>query len=296
MVVARAAMLLAVLARACACATASAAASNAAATTSPLLLCAHQVVVALPSSSPPLAPPPPPPLARRDKAQPFFAFDPPSSSSSPSEAAVTSLINSMAAAFEAATGRRLFPLRAVLATPSDIARACGGGGGGKGKTAPSRPLVSWDPSTNMMVARRASGGEFYMESAAVLFPLALDVARRVAGGAAGAEIGAAAATVHAARAAVAAALVLVPLWQCIACVAVLGLLFPLAINAALGVAVDAACAAMALDPTSCFDLALGALLAGVVLAALSSVAIFRMCRLAQCRRTTAAAALLPPPA
>lgn len=277
MVVARAATMLAVLA----CATASAAASSAA-TTSPSLVCAHQVVV--PVSSP-LAPT----LARRDEAQPFFAFDPPSPSSASPEAAVASLINSMAAVFEAATGRRLFPLRAVLALPSDIAR-CGGG-----KTAPSRPLVSWEPSTNTMVVRRASGGEFYTGSAAVLFPLALDAARRVAGGAAGAEIGAAAAAVQAAHAAVAAAL-FIPLWQCLACVAILGLLFPLAINVALGVAVDAACAAMALDPTSCFDLALGALFAGVVLAALSSVAIFRMCRLAQCRRTTTAAALLPPPA
>jgi hypothetical protein len=63
------------------------------------------------------------------------------------------------------------------------------------------------------------------------------------------------------------------------------LVFPLAINAALGAAVEAACSAMALNPTSCFDLALGALFAGVVLAALSSYPIFKLCRLAQCRRT-----------
>ena len=86
------------------------------------------------------------------------------------------------------------------------------------------------------------------------------------------------------RAAVLASLATVPLWQCIACAAALGLLFPLAINAALGAATDAACAALRLDPTACFDLALGALFAGVVLAALSSGLIYRLCRLGQCAR------------
>lgn len=96
------------------------------------------------------------------------------------------------------------------------------------------------------------------------------------------------------RAAALSALAL-PLWQCIACVAVLALLFPLAINALLGAAADAACSAMALDPQSCFDLALGALFAGVVLAALSSGLIYRMCKLAECGKPdrTAAPRLAP---
>jgi hypothetical protein len=141
-----------------------------------------------------------------------------------------------------------------------------------------------------MVVRGADLKDSAAALLSVLAPLALDVARRVAhqaGGVVGGGFGGGGlAAVAAVRAAGAAAIVAaVPLWQCIACVAILGLLFPLAINAALGAAVEAACGAMALDPTSCFDLALGALFAGVVLAALSSYPIFKLCRLDRCRRT-----------
>lgn len=46
----------------------------------------------------------------------------------------------------------------------------------------------------------------------------------------------------------------VPLWFCVACPAVLGLLAPLVINAGLGALADTACQHWQLPPDSCNDL------------------------------------------
>jgi hypothetical protein len=261
-----------------------------------LVACSFQIVVVAPSAA---LPSPLPPPQRRHNGEPFFdiVLPPSSSSSSPGGlAAVTDLINAMGHTYEAATGRRLFPVRAEFITSAEQERRCEGG-----SAAASR--VSWELSTGRMVvvvSGDASGADNAISATLPLISaLARQVAARVAESAAAAaapssttqapaSAAAAVATLGASFAAAAATAVALPLWQCIGCVALLGLLFPLAINAALGAAVDAACAALKLDPTSCFDLSLGALFAGVVLAALSSVPIYALCRLAECGKRGAA--------
>jgi hypothetical protein len=271
----------------------------AAATGSPAMThdleCARHVVVVPALAS--LMPPAPPPRRRLD-GEPFFAFVEATGASRPetaaaATAALAALINGLAASLEAATGRRLFPVRAeVLGAGDARLLRCGGSG--------RRPLVSWDPRSGRMIVRLGRGvtAEGMMLQAVAANGPALPVAalfeqaaRRLAadglllatggGGGAQAAVAAVGAAVTASLAAV------VPFWQCVACVAVLGLLAPLAINALLGAAVDAACAVLELGPNECFDLALGALFAGVVLAALAAAPIFRVCRLAQCGRPAA---------
>jgi len=286
-----------------------------------LLACAQSVVVAVPPASP--AP------TRRRADEPFFAFvDDQSATTAPSSAAaaqsaVAGLINSLASTVEAATGRLLYPVRAELVRADARRLGCAGQGQG--------PPVSWDPLTGLMVVRLAVGVTAETMAATVpsVGGLARETVRRLSSGAGDDALGVrrrlppplpdqqqqrqqqqqqqrqqqqqqqqqqsagAQAAVAAVAAAVAASLALaMPLWECVACVAALGLLAPLAINAALGAAVEAACAALHLGPDECLDLSLGALLAGVVLSALSAAPIFAACRLAQCGRAVAARAVV----
>lgn len=76
----------------------------------------------------------------------------------------------------------------------------------------------------------------------------------------------------------------VPLWFCVVCPAVLGLLAPLVINGGLGALANAACQHWQLPPDSCNDLWYGAFAAGMVLSLASAVPIVFICRLPQCAR------------
>lgn len=73
-----------------------------------------------------------------------------------------------------------------------------------------------------------------------------------------------------------------PLWFCVLCPAVLGLIAPLAINLGLGDLAGVICSRMQLDDDQCFDLMLGALGLGFVLSLASAVPIFFVCRLMEC--------------
>uniref|UniRef100_A0A7S0S0Y9 Uncharacterized protein n=1 Tax=Chlamydomonas leiostraca TaxID=1034604 RepID=A0A7S0S0Y9_9CHLO len=75
-----------------------------------------------------------------------------------------------------------------------------------------------------------------------------------------------------------------PLWFCIVCPAVLGLLAPLAINMALNQLAGHLCTSLALPDDQCFDLLVGALGLGFVLSLASAVPIFYACKLMECAR------------
>ncbi|GAX86300.1 hypothetical protein CEUSTIGMA_g13712.t1 [Chlamydomonas eustigma] len=77
-----------------------------------------------------------------------------------------------------------------------------------------------------------------------------------------------------------------PLWFCLLCPAVLGLIAPLAINLGLFELAGIICSRLQLDDTQCFDLMLGALGVGFVLALAASIPIFFVCRLMECAHRT----------
>ncbi|GIL69113.1 hypothetical protein Vretimale_17314 [Volvox reticuliferus] len=88
-----------------------------------------------------------------------------------------------------------------------------------------------------------------------------------------------------------------PLWFCILCPSVLGLLAPLLINLALNQVAGLLCSQLHLTDDVCFDVLLGALGAGFVLSLASAVPIFFLCRLPECAGrnvTTALVQLLLP--
>ncbi|KAG2425529.1 hypothetical protein HXX76_013573 [Chlamydomonas incerta] len=107
---------------------------------------------------------------------------------------------------------------------------------------------------------------------------------------------AAAAATAAVAAAVAAALPAAfaaapPLWFCILCPSVLGLVAPLAINIILNQVAGALCLQLHLTDDQCFDVLLGALGAGFVLSLASAIPIFFVCRLPECAGRNVTAAL-----
>lgn len=79
-----------------------------------------------------------------------------------------------------------------------------------------------------------------------------------------------------------------PLWFCVLCPTLLGLLAPIAINLLLNQIAGALCSQLQLTDDQCFDVLLGALGAGFALSLASAVPIFFVCRLPQCagRNTT----------
>ncbi|KAL6760651.1 hypothetical protein V8C86DRAFT_2549522 [Haematococcus lacustris] len=77
-----------------------------------------------------------------------------------------------------------------------------------------------------------------------------------------------------------------PLWFCVACPVVLGLLAPLLINIGLNQLAGQLCTNMDLPDDQCFDLLLGALGLGFVLALASAIPIFYSCQLYACAHRT----------
>ncbi|KAG2489411.1 hypothetical protein HYH03_012050 [Edaphochlamys debaryana] len=73
-----------------------------------------------------------------------------------------------------------------------------------------------------------------------------------------------------------------PLWFCVLCPTVLGLVAPIAINMALNQLVGVLCAQLSLSDDQCFDLMLGALGLGFVLSLAAAVPIFFACQLPAC--------------
>ncbi|PNW70927.1 hypothetical protein CHLRE_17g739350v5 [Chlamydomonas reinhardtii] len=118
----------------------------------------------------------------------------------------------------------------------------------------------------------------------------------VSGGAGTGASAAAAAAAAAVAAAVAAALPAAfsaapPLWFCVLCPSVLGLVAPLAINMILNQVAGALCTQLHLTDDQCFDVLLGALAAGFVLSLASAIPIFFVCRLPECANRNVTAAL-----
>ncbi|KAG1666006.1 hypothetical protein FOA52_010916 [Chlamydomonas sp. UWO 241] len=112
----------------------------------------------------------------------------------------------------------------------------------------------------------------------------------VASGGGGAEAALQLLAVAAAAAVPAAFAAAPPLWFCLLCPAVLGLLAPLVINAGLMEVANALCVRMQLPDDQCFDVMLGALGVGFFLSLGAAIPIFFVCRLMDCahRNTTAA--------
>ncbi|KAK9832820.1 hypothetical protein WJX81_004405 [Elliptochloris bilobata] len=103
--------------------------------------------------------------------------------------------------------------------------------------------------------------------------------------AAGRAAGAAGLIATAAAAAAAAALATaVPLWFCIACPVVLGLLAPLVLNAGCAAAAEAACKHYKLPDEDCATLWYGAFAVAMVLSLASAIPIVYVCRLPECGR------------
>eukprot|EP00884_Botryococcus_braunii_P023572 jgi/Botrbrau1/989/Bobra.114_1s0029.1 len=76
----------------------------------------------------------------------------------------------------------------------------------------------------------------------------------------------------------------VPIWFCVACPAVLGLLAPFVINAAFAELADAACVRFDLPQDACIELWYGAFAAAMVLSLASAIPIVFICRLPECAK------------
>lgn len=83
----------------------------------------------------------------------------------------------------------------------------------------------------------------------------------------------------------------VPLWWCIACPTILGLLAPLIFNYGLAAAAEQVCTALELPAEACADLWWGAFALAMVLSLASAVPIVYLCRLPECGMTRARGAL-----
>ncbi|MEW5308779.1 MAG: hypothetical protein WDW38_000711 [Sanguina aurantia] len=239
----------------------------------------------------------------RNSSTPFLSVD----SGAEALLKLQPLVNSAAAVLEAARGRKLYPL--TIKTSAFGINDASGQGFGEG-----RPYAIYDVSRGEVLLKEAcwqqptDGDGMFLETlglvAATVQLFANNIATQLK--ALGDQsllhvdslqaLLAPAATIAIAGAFAGGP----PLWFCILCPTLLGLLAPLAINFGLGGAAggDASsqipsqvCQRLALDDDACFDLFLGALGLGMVLSLASAVPIFFVCRLQQCARGTNATAL-----
>ncbi|KAL3145617.1 hypothetical protein ABBQ32_003162 [Trebouxia sp. C0010 RCD-2024] len=83
----------------------------------------------------------------------------------------------------------------------------------------------------------------------------------------------------------------VPLWFCIGCPIVLGMLFPFAFNFGLGAIADELCTHYNLPADECTQLWYSAFALAMILSFVSVIPIVSICRLAQCARSSPASSL-----
>ncbi|KAF8072842.1 hypothetical protein HT031_000502 [Scenedesmus sp. PABB004] len=230
--------------------------------------------------------------ARRAPGAALLTFEPAAAAAVP--AAVQRALAAGLERVEALRGRRLFPLTLdALGAPADPPAA------DARRPGRAAPLAVFDAAAGRLLLAPAALRALRATPAPALVALvraceraAQHLVDALAEGAPATRVGQLVGLVAAAAAA-GAAFVLpagagaVPRWWCFACPAVLGLLAPLAINAAVGAAASEACRALDLDDAECVDLWLGALFVGMVLSLLSAVPIFKVCRLAECAHANA---------
>ncbi|MEW5298553.1 MAG: hypothetical protein WDW36_001664 [Sanguina aurantia] len=231
---------------------------------------------------------------RRNSSTPFLSVD----SGAEALLKLQPLVNSAAAVLEAARGRRLYPL--TVKTSAFGINDASGQGFGEG-----RPYAIYDVSRGEVLLKEAcwqqptDGDGMFLETLGLvaatvqLFVNNIATQLKALGDQSLLHVGSLQALLApAATIAIAGAFAGgPPLWFCILCPTLLGLLAPLAINFGLGGAAGQVCQRLALDDDACFDLFLGALGLGMVLSLASAVPIFFVCRLQQCARGTNATAL-----
>eukprot|EP00195_Chlamydomonas_chlamydogama_P016048 CAMPEP_0202890416 /NCGR_PEP_ID=MMETSP1392-20130828/825_1 /ASSEMBLY_ACC=CAM_ASM_000868 /TAXON_ID=225041 /ORGANISM="Chlamydomonas chlamydogama, Strain SAG 11-48b" /LENGTH=349 /DNA_ID=CAMNT_0049573977 /DNA_START=63 /DNA_END=1112 /DNA_ORIENTATION=- len=224
--------------------------------------------------------------SRRSGAAPFLTASPEVSPLLPLDA-----INRAASALESALGRPLFPLRVEAA---DFAPHVDGD---KRQAGLLRPYAIYDASSGLILLdQQLLTGTWDHQAVRHMAGLLADslftgLARALQAGTQQAVHSVASLpTLLAPVLAVAiptAFAAAPPLWFCILCPAVLGLLAPLAINFGLGQLAGVICDTMKLPDDQCFDVLIGAIGLGFVLSLASAVPIFMVCRLMECTHRNA---------
>lgn len=212
---------------------------------------------------------------RRNADQPFLSMSPGASN------IAAAAINGIVEKIEGALGRRMFPLNVSVV---DMHAAYPGLRG-------SLPAAIYEVETGTILleesyfANFSSSAQLRHTISAVGEQLFDKIFSRLAQARDGKEpLPAPTSIVTAAAAAAVAIAVLpsVPLWFCIACPVVLGLLAPIIINFGLGEVMGAVCSHYQLPDEECFDLMLGVLAVGYLLSLASAWPIFKVCRLYEC--------------
>ncbi|KAK9792738.1 hypothetical protein WJX73_002341 [Symbiochloris irregularis] len=185
------------------------------------------------------------------------------------------VINRGAALYESAVGRPLYPLRLQLMnfTADEDGHA---------------PLAVYDVSPGIIfLNRRQLDGLLHAPAhmTAVVERFAATIFEQLTGGRGGsvAQVAASFGKLGAVAVAVTFASS-VPLWFCIACPIVLGLLAPLLFNGALGQAAELLCSHYQLPQDECSELWYGAFAVAAVLSFASAIPIVYVCRIPECAK------------
>lgn len=215
-----------------------------------------------------------PPPKRRQEARPYL-------SSSPGEVIAATLplmsINKAALGFEKALGRRLFPLTLEVADLPGKAHQL------------SPPFAIYDVSSGRITVEAALVRQMGQLTdlpggmAAIAEALFSQISRFPSLKATSDLAQVANVVLSAATSAVTFAIAYqVPLWFCIACPVVLGMLAPFVINGGLALLASAVCSHWRLPTEECTDLWYGVFAAGMVLSLASAIPIVFLCKLPQC--------------